>query len=154
MDQTDARVLLRSLIDVFVDADGKTEEDLTTADLLDLALEFYEVPCRGCGREDGGDVMLFQCGVYDWGQGTGLLVDFMRQFSIMDTVGDISQVEQLRATLFYPAELAADKDVAIALWTSECASLADFRQRVEESAAYRLTENVRAERLKIEQERV
>jgi hypothetical protein len=154
MDHTDAEVLLRSLIDAHTAAAGKTEEDLTTADLLEVSLEFYDAPCNGCNRDDGGDVMRFECGVYDWGQDQGLEVGFVRQFSIMDFAGEFSHVEELRATLSYPAALAADKDVAISVANTECTSLAEFRQKVSESAAYRLTENVPAEGLKIHQERV
>ncbi len=136
-------------------APAEPEEDLvTTADLLELELQFFDVPCNGCSRDDGGDAVLFQCEVYDWGQSQGLMVDFTRQLTITNIVGEFSHLEQLHATLFYPAALAADQDIAISLWNTECENLADFRQKVAESAAYRLTEKVPAGELKIHQERV
>ena len=154
MDHTEALTLLRSLVDVSIDADGKSEEDLTIADLLELTLQLYEAPCSDCSRNDGGDVLLFQCDLWDWGQGEGLQVDFVRRFSVNDFNGDFSHLEQLHASLQYPAELAADKDVGVSLSSADCTSVAAFRQQVTESAAYRLTENVRPEGLKIYQERV
>ncbi len=154
MDHTEAQTLLRSLVNVSIDAAGKSEEDLTIADLLELTLQSYEAPCSDCSRNDAGDVLLFKCGLWDWGQGECLQVDFVRQFSVNDLNGDFSHLEQLHATLHYPAELAADKDVAVSLCSADCASLAAFRQQVTESTAYCLTENVRPEGIKIYQERV
>ena len=154
MDHSEAQTLLRSLVNVSIDAAGKSEADLTIADLLQVTLQSYEALCSDCSRDDAGDVLLFNCGVLDWGQGEGLQVDFVRQFSVNDFNGDFSHLEELHATLQYPAELAVGKDVAFSLCSADCASLEDFRQQVTESAVYRLTENVRPEGFKIYQERL
>ena len=150
MDHTDAAETLSTM----VEASGKTEVDLTSADLLNLMLKFFETPCNGATCDDDGNGLQFQCGVYDWGDEKDFEVDFVRQFSIDGFDGEFSHYEQLHATLYYAPELAAGQDIAISLWNTQCTDLADFRRKVTESAGYRLTENAIAAKFKIHQERV
>ncbi|HZS24691.1 MAG TPA: hypothetical protein VFA30_06840 [Gaiellaceae bacterium] len=52
---------------------------------------------------DGGDMVLFQWGVYDWYDGNGerFEIDFTRQFSILTRRGDYDHMEQLHCTFQY-----------------------------------------------------
>jgi hypothetical protein len=81
-------------------------------------------------------------------------IEIVRQFTVNGFDGEFDHVEQLHATLYYPAEIAAGRDVAIAIWSQECADMAEFRQKVLESAGYKLTEGVKAREMKVHQELV
>ena len=55
---------------------------------------YREVRYAGCDRANDGDMLLFQYGVYDWGDGSYVELDFVRQF-IASGQSDDSQTEQL-----------------------------------------------------------
>jgi hypothetical protein len=52
---------------------------------------------------DGGDMCLFQWGVYDWhdGKGERFEIDFLRQFSINAPSGEYDHMEQLHCSFYF-----------------------------------------------------
>lgn len=71
--------------------------------------EFAELPVEDVASEDG-DMVLFQWGTHDWGDGRGerFEIDFLRQFTIEDA-GEYDHMEQLHCTFeFEPTEALRD----------------------------------------------
>lgn len=55
--------------------------------------------------EDGGDAILAQYGVYDWGAGEYFELDMTRQFSFSDEDGEYDHMSQLHCTFrFQPTD--------------------------------------------------
>ncbi|MFT4253349.1 MAG: hypothetical protein QM608_12770 [Caulobacter sp.] len=72
--------------------------------LMAGVVAFYrEVPPTGLPDDPPGDMLLFQYGCYDWGQGETFELDLTRQFSHDDDGG----LSQLHATLHF----APDEDL-------------------------------------------
>jgi hypothetical protein len=67
--------------------------------------KFAELPVEGVDPE-GGDMFLFQWGVYDWHDGNGerFEIDVTRQFVINAPSGDYDHMEQLHCTFYYDAD--------------------------------------------------
>jgi hypothetical protein len=67
------------------------------------ALDFYEARrATGCDVEADGDMLLFQWGTYDWGEGEHFEVDFTRQFATPQGDDD-PDLRQLSLTFRFPA---------------------------------------------------
>jgi hypothetical protein len=81
--------------------------DLASPDPLQTWMTFKEfaaLPVDGVDPE-GGDMFLFQWGVYDWHDGNGerFQIDFTRQFVVNAPSGDYDHMEQLHCTFYYEA---------------------------------------------------
>jgi len=85
--------------------------NLTPAQGVRLMLDFYrDVPVEGCDPE-GGDMLLFQWGVFDFGDGEFFQIDITRQFTLEDAGGD-EDMSQLSFTFYFDPteELAKIED--------------------------------------------
>jgi len=120
--------------------------------VVDAFLDFYgTVPASGLSGPDG-DMLLFQYGVYDWGQGPFFQVDLTRQFVVDDDGED--EISQLHCTTYFAATDALRAIPALTAWCQSPAGLPAFRQRVVGSDGYRAALGERAERRAIAWERV
>ena len=107
--------------------------------LLDELLGAYrEERVEGCDPEAEEDLLLFQCGRFDWGDGEEFELDLVRQLTFRDARGEYDHLGQLHVTLFYPVEIAGDAELEFSLWSSECASLEQFAERVRSTAGFAL----------------
>ena len=72
----------------FVVARGNRVADLDARDAVDAMLAFYLV-VRGedVDLESDGDMLLFQWGTYDWGEGTSFQYEVTRQFIVDSAEG-------------------------------------------------------------------
>ncbi len=60
-------------------------EQLSAAEAIDLMAAFYrEVRADDCDMDAGGDMLLFQWGVYNWWTGEGDLFDIKRQGELFE----------------------------------------------------------------------
>lgn len=77
---------------------------LTPAVGIEAMLRFYqEERVAHCPPDEDGDLLLFQWGVYDWGDGDHFELNISRQ--LMTAAGDGNEaVRQLSLTFRYPAE--------------------------------------------------
>jgi len=67
------------------------------------ALDFYEGRrAMGCDVEADADMLLFQWGTYDWGEGEHFEIDFTRQFMVPQGDDD-PDLRQLSLTFRFPA---------------------------------------------------
>jgi len=83
--------------------------------------------------EDDGDMLLYQFGIYDWGEGEYFELELTRQF-----IKENDEVVQLRSTLsFHPVnelrELEFDN-----YWCESESELEHFEQIIQGSSAYKI----------------
>jgi hypothetical protein len=88
-----------------VEKAGKSLARLTPAEGVALMLDFYrDERAEGCPIDEDGDMLLFQWGTYDWGEGTRFAVDITRQF-IREGDGSDDFIRQLSLRfLFAPPD--------------------------------------------------
>ena len=121
----------------FVAAAGATVQGLDAETTRALVLDFYRsVPAKGClPASDGGDMLLYEWGVYDWGSGEWFEFSILRQFSTADDEGDDS-ISQLHVTLYHAPTKSLRTLGAGERWCSSVAELSDFETFITDSAAY------------------
>jgi hypothetical protein len=104
--------------------------------LIDAALDFYEqVPASGLADASQADMLLFQFGTYDWGDGDYFEVDITRQFIISGEEGD-DAISQLNCTLFYRPTDAFQSMGKGNRWCESREGVADFKAFIVASDAY------------------
>jgi hypothetical protein len=112
------------------------ERGLTLDETIDAFTRYYrEVEYARCDRANDGDMLLFQYGVYDWGDGPSFEVDFVRQFMV-ERFFQQPLMEQLHLTLFFKPELGSDLQ-DFNLWSSDCPDIERFAQQVRESPGFK-----------------
>jgi len=90
----------RAAFDGFVSAAGVDLADLAAADAVDLMLEWYSVErADDADLSDGGDMLLYQWGTYDWGNGPSFQLDITRQ--LIAVAGSDDDIWQLSVTLHF-----------------------------------------------------
>ena len=114
---------------------GFTLETLTPAAGIELMLRFYEEErVDRCPLDEDGDMLLFQWGIYDWGEGEKFEVNISRQLMTAEVTGD-EQVRQLSLTFRYAPspdlEKAGDGDH----WCDTPEGLDVFREGIEAGPA-------------------
>ena len=79
------------------------------ADMLASIIQFYvEKPATALAEDDLSDMLLFQYGCYDWGQGERFEIDVTRQFIAADECDD-DALSQLHFTMYYePDDILRD----------------------------------------------
>jgi hypothetical protein len=135
----------------FLGASSGTDFEPTPEHVLEAFLRYYAtVSYVGCERSRDADMLLFECGVYDWGEGKRFQLDFVRQFIVGDPEDEF-QVEQLRLTLFYPPEVAGDA-APYDVWSH--VGLETYADRVRKSPGFRAASAASPGRMQIEHELV
>ena len=85
----------------FLANSGAELSSLTAPDAVRHAIAFYrQVRAEDCPLDESGDMLLYQWGVYDWGQGETFQFDITRQFILSGTESD-EGMSQLSFTLHY-----------------------------------------------------
>jgi hypothetical protein len=91
----------------FVENRGGSFPELTVRTGIAEMLSFYEsVLPTGCTIENG-DMLLFQWGTYDWGDGPQFEVNITRQFIELEAEDDHS-ISQLQLTFKFPPDKDTD----------------------------------------------
>ena len=57
----------------------KLEVDNSIKNIIKVFIKNYSTVNKKFNRDEGTDMLLFQYGVYDWGEGKNLEIDFVRQ---------------------------------------------------------------------------
>ena len=114
---------------------GEEESNLTPSAAVASMIAFYrDVRAEECDLEADGDMLLFQWGTYDWGNGHRFELDITRQFIV--GAGDDDDIRQLHMTFrFKPDEVllslgAGDR------WCRTPKELADFTAFIEGHPVY------------------
>ena len=113
-------------------------EGASAGDLISAVIQFYtDCPASGLSDDASSDMLLFQYGCYDWGDGEMFEVDLTRQFIVANEEDD-DAVSQLHFTAFYEPD---DELRAIGSHNRWCLShdgVAGFRNEVLNSPALAL----------------
>lgn len=112
---------------------GADIEKLSPIEGIEAMLSFYEEErVDGCDPEDDGDMLRFEWGTYDWGDGGSFQVSVTRQ--LMATDDDEDEPQQLKLTFkFDPAVGGSVKDGG--QWCESPEDMPKFRKYVSSSKA-------------------
>lgn len=118
---------------------GSRRLEVETAALDDLimaVLDFYESE-RATGLETTpqADMLLFQFGVYDWGQGENFEFDITRQFILEGEEGD-DAISQLCCTVVYEPTMQLRSVGNGNCWCQSCDDLTAFKTFILTSDVY------------------
>jgi len=126
----------------FGEAAGSVIDTLSAPQAVELMLRHYgTLRARGCSLEQDGDMLLFQWGAYDWGDGEHFEFDLTRQFIVEDADGD-DGMSQLSLTLQFPPSDALRALSSGNRWCHTPAGLGEFEAFIRGSEAYRVLEHL------------
>ena len=116
--------------------------ELTPTTGIELMLRFYlEERVSHCPLDEDGDLLLFQWGTYDWGQGEQFEVNISRQ--LMTAAGDgEEQIRQLSLTFRYPPSEALNAAGDGDLWCDNPDALESFAKSIQNSRAIKATKDI------------
>ena len=101
-----------------------------------MLLFYEEVRSDGCDLESDGDMLLFQWGTYNWGEGRFFEFDITRQF-ITFTDDEDYVTSQLRFTFFFEPCPALEDLQPGNKWCYNPRDLMEFEAFIKDSSAYR-----------------
>src|SRR5262245_10947013 len=85
---------------------GRELTSLRPLDAIEAMLDFYAAErAEGCALEDDGDMLLYQWGTHDWGDGESFELDITRQFTVTGEEDDDTRQLSLRFKFKPSAEL-------------------------------------------------
>ena len=87
----------------FVENSGGSLPELTVRAGLAEMLSFYEFVSPGGCTIENGDMLLYQWGTNDWGDGTQFEIKITRQFIELDAEDD-DAISQLQLTFKFPPD--------------------------------------------------
>jgi hypothetical protein len=102
---------------------GIESSSVTTVAAVQAMTDWYETQRVERVDTDGGDMLLFQWGTYDWGDGPSFEFDLVRQFIVDDEVGD-DAIWQVHLTLHSPPD---DSVASETHWCDNVQEVAGFR---------------------------
>ncbi|MGZ3237972.1 MAG: hypothetical protein ACXWIN_04080 [Burkholderiaceae bacterium] len=109
------------------------------AKLLELVVQLYKkYRIENTRTEEDGDMLLFQWGTYDWGQGNFFEIDLTRQITLAfdDPDEATDSMRQLRVTLKYEPNSDTKKIGEGNQWCHSPDSMENFITLVKSSAAF------------------
>ena len=118
---------------------GKSMADLTPEQGVRLMLDFYrDVRADGCKFGENGDMLLFQWGTHDWGQGPSFQVNLTRQFIVdcTEDEDDDDALSQLSLTFHYSPSAQFDATGSSNRWCDTPDQLESFEAFIIGSKAY------------------
>lgn len=125
---------------------GTTLPELTLAQGIRLMRDFYrDVRADDCKLDEDGDMLLFQWGTYDWGDGRSFQCDITRQFIGAQPEDEYEDppMSQLSLTFHFPPSAQFDAIKSGSRWCQRPGELPDFEAFVTGSAAYTSVHAVR-----------
>lgn len=118
----------------YLRSSGQSLETMTPTDGIDLMLGFYANQSAECRLSEGGDMLLYQWGTYDWGEGEFFDFDITRQLIFGD--GEDDDIFQLSLTFkFVPTNELRQLDSGNR-WCRSRNELDDFRNFIRRSASF------------------
>jgi hypothetical protein len=108
---------------------------LTPAEGLQLIADFYRnVRAEDVARLPDQDMLLYQWGTYNWGQGAHFSLDLTRQFIL--GLGEDDNIWQLHLTFYFPPEPALQQLGKGNRWCGSVEALPEFVSFVRSSPAF------------------
>lgn len=122
---------------------------LSPADGNALMVAFYQDErADGCEIDEEGDMLLYQWGCYDWGQGESFEFNITRQF--MDAAGEDEEIRQLSLTFKFKPRDSLRKLGDGNRWCNSPDQISEFRSFIEASAAYKAVLKVKEAKVALE----
>jgi hypothetical protein len=113
---------------------SRLSPDVGFAEMFAFYRDVRPVDCLPVDSD--GDMLLYQWGTYDWGQGKYFNLNLTRQF-IVQELEDDDAIFQLGLTFFYEPTLALEALEQANRWCHSPAALREFESFVVSSSAYR-----------------
>lgn len=131
----------------FVRQRGTTIGELTPTEGIQFTIEFYsQVRVEKCPIEEDGDMLLFQWGVYNWGDGDYFQFDITRQFIEEGFEGD-DAISQLSLTFFYqPTEKLKNLESGNR-WCESPNDVKEFESYIKGNSSYILVSNIKPDKI-------
>ncbi len=138
----------------FLDRCGLEVEAAALGDIITAVLDFYNGEhATGLAVTPQADMLLFQFGVYDWGQGEHFQFDITRQFILDGEEGD-DAISQLHCTVIYEPTIHLRSIGKGNRWCQSREQLIFFKTFIFSSDAYLAAHQVQRRRVDIGWERV
>jgi hypothetical protein len=119
------------------------------SELVGLMVDWYATErVDDADLESDGDMLLFQWGTYDWGDGLSFQYDITRQLIYQSDPDDDGAIWQLSVTAHYPATLGRTA-ASGNHWCRSPDDLAAFLEIVEDSVATELVGNQPPSRVEV-----
>jgi hypothetical protein len=120
---------------------------LSTPQLVTETLSFFQtIRCEGLAPGAESDMLLYQWGIYSWGQGEHFEFDITRQFVAQGKVGDAA-LSQLRVTAYFRPTEDLRRIRAGNRWCERVDQVEQLREFVQASAAYKAVSQVAPQRV-------
>jgi hypothetical protein len=120
----------------FVRKSGTTIARLAPENGIRLMLEFYkQIRADNCPIDEDGDMLLYQWGTYNWGEGPYFQCDITRQFIETGFEGDDSISQLSMCFYFCPSEELKELKSGNR-WCSSPTELSDFESFIKANATY------------------
>ena len=121
-----------------IELDESSLRSLLAADGIEAMLAFYtEERAQGCSLDEDGDMLLYQWGIHDWGEGESFELDITRQFI------DAKRVFRQLSLRF---KFAVSKETRAAGNSNKWCELPDdvdeFRRFIRTSKAYKVVKSL------------
>ena len=119
---------------------------------IQTMLSFYQDRrVDGCDPTSDGDMLLFQWGTYDWGEGERFELDLTRQVILPDEEDD-DAIWQLHLTYRFPTSPKLASLESGDRWCSAPEEISEFEEWVKGMPAYTETANQRASSVLVQYE--
>ncbi len=126
---------------------------LVPAEGIDLMLDFYrDERAEGGCLDDEGDMLLYQWGTDDWGEGEFFELDITRQFITGDEEDD--NIRQLSLTFKFPPDKELRRLAEGNRWCQTPDELKKFRAFVAKTPAYKAVGQHKPAKVELDFERV
>lgn len=115
----------------------------------DAMLDFYRnVRAEGCSFRDS-DMLLFQWGTYDWGEGAHFSINFTRQLILSEESED-EDIRQLGLTFAFAGIAETEALGSGTKWCASTANLKSFRDEIDRSGLLTLDDRLKPESVKLD----
>jgi hypothetical protein len=135
----------RAALQQFLTDRGIDAAAVTPVAAVQAMTDWYEAQRVEGVEADGGDMLLFQWGTYDFGGGPSFEFDLVRQLIVDDEIGD-DAIWQLHLTLWYPPDETIESE---SHWCDSVDDVSEFRAAMLGNATVEQIAGRRPERIEV-----
>jgi hypothetical protein len=131
--------VVKEKIESFIAAD-----EVKLLAVIEQLLKLYtDIRISNTNLEENGDMLLFQWGTYDWGEGNYFEFDITRQVISPDLETEESEegIKQLKVTFKYLPTPSSKKLKSGNIWCENPSELSKFKSIILESSSYQWCSN-------------
>ena len=121
----------------FIEGKGLRPESLSLSSFPQLFFDYYsDVRFGELAGEEDSDLLLFQYGIYNWGEGRFFELDFTRQYYQSFPEDESHSIYQQRFTFYFSPEHFVEVP-AFNVWSNETDDLDRFQETITASAGFK-----------------